>query len=86
MDVREYSVAEIRTSKGDSKWWHTHQLSLVTCISKASNNRRFEATVTVVSVGKRDQQTKLTKPHQALSSLMGPLSIKVKLRVYKYYQ
>ena len=77
MDGRGYSVSEILTNKGDSKWWHTRQLSLITCISKTSNNRRFEATITVVSVGKRDRQTKLTKPHRALLSLMGPLSIKV---------
>ena len=52
MDGRGYYVSEILTSKGDSKWWHTHQLSLVTCISETSNNRRFEATVMVVSVRK----------------------------------
>ena len=48
MCVREF-VIEIRTNKGDRKWRHAHELSLVTCVSETSNNRWFEATLTEVS-------------------------------------
>ena len=61
----------IRTNKSGREWRYTHELSLVTCISEASNDRRFEATVIDVNTGKRNRQTELTKPDQIISCLMG---------------
>ena len=76
MNGRGYYVCEIlRTSKGDSKWWDTHELSLGTCISETSNNSRLEAAVMVISVGKRDREADLTKLHQALPSLMAIVNL-----------
>ena len=63
----------IRTNKSSRVWRYAHELSLVTRISEASNNRRFEATVIdiVVSIGKRGRQIKLTGPDQIVLCLMG---------------